>query len=198
MSVEIELRRLTESNFSDFESITNCEDKGCFCAFWHQKWDSVEAWDKQKETAPERNRETTLNRIQHGFHVGVLAYRGSTLLGWISVAPVPEFYWAWRRVANIGESAKTTACVPCLTRNPKHRNSIQESELLISLQKYGKSQGWTALEGYPFDQSAIEKYGDALTWPGVIQSFQSAGFERSAAHWLSNSECERSIYSIKI
>jgi hypothetical protein len=198
MPAPIVLKNLTEANFADFETITNCEDKGCFCSFWYQKWSSIEEWDQRKEQLPGWNRELVLGRIRSGFHVGVIAYRGSEPVAWLSVGPIPEIYWAWKRIAAIGEAAAKTACIPCLTRNPRHRDSVGEAELLRPLAEYGRARGWIAIEGYPFDVSTIAKQGDSATWPGETDAFEQAGFTRIAPHWLSGGDWQRSIYRLAL
>ncbi|MGK5089094.1 hypothetical protein WDW86_16170 [Bdellovibrionota bacterium FG-2] len=63
---------------------------------------------------------------------------------------------------------------------------------------YGKSQGWATIEGYPFDASAVEKHKADVLWPGMTKGFVEAGFERSAPHWLSQADWERSIYRVQV
>ncbi|MGK5089095.1 GNAT family N-acetyltransferase [Bdellovibrionota bacterium FG-2] len=120
---KIRIEKLTEANFTDYEELTRCgKDGGCYCAFWHQKWASMESWIKREKEAPELNRATVLDRVRSGFHVGVLAYRGEELLGWISVGPLTDFYWTWKRAIAVGEASKNTAGITCITLAPKFRN----------------------------------------------------------------------------
>lgn len=190
------LERLSQNNFKDFESLTNCDTHpACYCAFWHQKWASVSDWDERKKTNPEANKITILDRLKSGFHVGALAYRNEELVGWVSVAPVPEFYWAWRRLSKLGDSAKNIACITCVTVAPKLRSQGLQSEILKAVIDYSKTQGWSQVEGYPFDPSAFEKHGKALSWAGHVKGYADAGFQRIDSHWLSNPDYERSIYA---
>ena len=68
--------------------------------------------------------------------------------------------------------------------------------LLKALKAYGKEQGWTAIEGYPFDRETIDRLGDAVTWPGFPEDFAEAGFTRVREHWLNSKEHSRSIYQL--
>ena len=194
MDQAIRLERLTEKNFEDFSSFLNCQDSGCYCSFWYQKWSSMEEWDQRKASSPELNKSCMLDKVRSKFHIGVLAYQGDQLVAWISVGPVPEFYWAWRRSGQLGDAAKLTACIPCITRKTSVRDHLPESVLLEALKEYGRAQGWTNIEGYPFDRSAIEQHGKAVTWPGFPEDFERAGFQRVDAHWLSSPAASRSIY----
>jgi hypothetical protein len=195
---EIRLEKLTEENFEVFSEFLNRHDSGCYCSFWHQKFSSMEEWDKRKAEEPEKNKACLLEKIRSRFHPGVLAYRGDDLVAWVSVGPVIDFYWAWKRVAQLGEGAKTIAAIPCITRAQEFRDSVSEASILKPLIEYGKQQGWTAIEGYPFNRETIDSKGDAITWPGFPEDFAEAGFQRTGEHWLHSPEYARSIYRVNL
>jgi GNAT superfamily N-acetyltransferase len=195
----IRIEKLTESNFADYEKLTSCESGGgCYCAFWHQKWNSMEAWDQRKKEKPELNRQTILEKVKSHFHVGALAYSGDDLLAWISVSPLIDTYWFWKRSIHVGESAKTTAGITCFTVAPKYRGKGLQSQILVELLKYGKAQGWTSIEAYPFEKSALEKHGQSVLWPGLSKSYEEAGFKKIGPHWLNHPDWERALYKFDI
>ncbi|MCB9026011.1 MAG: hypothetical protein H6625_06820 [Bdellovibrionaceae bacterium] len=197
MSIRIE--RLSEKNFPDYEKLT-CRQAhgGCYCSFWHQKWQSMADWEKCQKETPERNRQLMFEKMRSGFHVGVLAYQNSDLLAWISVGPLIDFYWTWKRVAQIGEDAKSIAGITCFTIASDFRGKGLQSKILESLKDYGKEQGWKAIEGYPFDPSALEKHKQDVIWPGLTKGFERAGYKRTGPHWLSNPDAERSIFTVEL
>lgn len=197
MSIRIE--RLNEKNFSDYEKLTSCgTDGGCYCAFWHGKWNSVDEWKEREKTRPLENRDLIRQKMNFGFHVGALAYRGSELVAWISVGPITEYYWTWKRVAKVGEEANQIAGITCITISPELRSQKLQSEILVSLKAYGKNQGWKTIEGYPFEESAYKNHGKAVAWPGKVDGFIAAGFEKADSHWLNHPEWERSIYRAQL
>jgi hypothetical protein len=198
LSQTIRLEKLTEENFEAFSSFINCEDDGCYCSFWHQKISSMEEWDQLKSKTPEKNKSCLLEKVRSRFHVGVLAYQGSELVAWISVGPAIDFYWAWRRITQLGDSAKTVAIIPCITRKTELRNQITETELLLALKDYAKTQGWSAIEGYPFNRETLDRLGESFTWPGYPEDFEKAGFKRIGDHWLNSKEYSRSIYRVDL
>lgn len=199
MSHAIEIQALSERNFDDYVALTGCgRDGGCFCSFWHQRWASSDDWKARQRDAPDLNRECVRERLRSGFHVGVLAYRDGALLGWVAVAPLPEVYWCWRRVAQLGLDAERVAGILCMTLSPDARGEGMQSQVLSALADYGRSRTWKTLEGYPFDPSAIQLHGDELAWPGYTEGFRAAGFERSDSHWLSRSGHERSVYRLDL
>ena len=156
----------------------------------------MEEWETRKSEEPAKNKSCMLDKVRSRFHLGVLAYQGNELVAWISVGPIPDFYWAWRRVGQLGDSAKTVAAIPCITRKTEFRDQVTEASLLQALIPYAKEQGWTAIEGYPFDRETIDRLGDSVTWPGFPEEFRNAGFNRVSDHWLSAPEHRRSIYRI--
>ena len=194
----LRLETLTEKNFDEFSSFLNCEDSGCYCSFWHQKLSSMEEWDKRKAEEPEKNKACMLDKVRSRFHLGVLVYRGDNLVAWVSVGPLPEFYWAWRRVSKIGELAKLTAGIVCITRKSEVRNSLPEFEILNALKHYGKQQGWIAIEGYPFDREAINKHGESVTWAGFPEDFIHADFQKCDSNWLNSIDYPRSIFRVEL
>ena len=197
MSIRIE--RLSEKNFSDYEKLTSCGvDGGCYCAFWHGKWKSVDEWKEREKTRPLENRDLIRQKMNLGFHVGVLVYQNDKLAAWISVGPLPEYYWNWKRVAQVGENANQVAAITCLTIAPELRSQKLQVPILQALSEYGKAQGWKAIEGYPFESSAYEKHGKSVAWPGKAAGYISAGYSRTGAHWLNHPDFERSIYQIEL
>ena len=195
--MKVRIEQLTEDNFSDFEALTSCESGGgCYCSFWHQKISSMQEWDQRKKETPDLNRQIILDKIKTGFHAGVLAYADVELLAWISVGPLTDFYWTWKRVAQLGDDSNTVAGITCFTVAPKFRKQGLQAKILKELIEYGKEMGWSSLEAYPFDTSALEKHKDLVLWPGLANGYIDAGFSRVGSHWLHSSEAERSIFKV--
>lgn len=197
--MNIRIERISEKNFNDFEQLT-CRQAhgGCYCSFWHQKWASMEDWEKCQKETPEVNRKIVYEKMRSGFHVGVLAYKGDELLAWISIGPLTDFYWTWKRVVQVGEKSNSVAAITCFTIISDKRGQGLQAEVLNALKAYGHEQGWKAIEGYPFDESALEKHKQDVIWPGLAKGFSKAGFERIGEHWLSQKNWERSIYRIDL
>lgn len=193
--MSIEIQQLSDDNFHDYEFVTTLDkEKPCYCSWWHIKPSSMQAYDEEKKTNPTKFRECVRTKLKTGFHVGVIAYENNKPMAWIAIGPIPEFYWAWKRVAMIGEKAGTTAAIMCFNTFPEFRGKGRTVEILQALENYGKSKGWDGIEGYPFDESAIAKHGSAILWPGLTQEFIGAGYARIRTHWLNSDQAERSIF----
>ena len=126
----------------------------------------------------------------------MLAYADGELLAWISVGPLTDFYWTWKRVAQLGDDSNTVAGITCFTVAPKFRKQGLQAKILKELIEYGKEMGWSSLEAYPFDTSALEKHKDLVLWPGLAKGYVDAGFSRVSSHWLHSTEAERSIFKV--
>lgn len=200
MTKKIRIEQLSEENFEDYASIAakGSDGKICYCSFWHQKWSSMEEYDNAKKDGPEKLKNCVLEKVRSNFHVGVVAYFDDEPCAWISVGPLIDFYWTWRRVAQIGEEAKTVAGITCFTTAKKYRNLEIKIATLEALKLYGKEKGWTKIEGYPFSEDAILEHGIELKWPGEIVEFENSNFTKICDHWLSSSNCERYIYEVKL
>lgn len=195
----IRIERLSEKNFGDFERLAACAPHtGCYCSFWHQKWASTADWEKCRKETPELNRQIVFEKMRSGFHVGVLAYQGADLIAWVSVGPLIDFHWTWKRAVQIGENAAKVAGITCFALAEKLRGKGFQTKILEALKAYGAEQGWKAIEGYPFDASAVEKHKQEVTWCGLTKGFAQAGFTRAAPHWLSSADAERSIYRVEL
>jgi hypothetical protein len=198
MGLPIRLEQLNEQNFEAYSKFLNAHDSGCYCSFWHQKFSSMAEWDKRKAEEPDLNKSCMLDKIRSRFHLGVLAYKGDQIVAWVSVGPATDFYWAWRRLSALGDTAKTVAIIPCITRKKELRAELPESELLKALKDYGRTVGWSAIEGYPFDRVAHDKHGHAIAWAGFPEDFERAGYKRVGEHWLHSPEHSRSIYRFEL
>lgn len=195
----IEIQQLSDENFHHYESVTTLDkEKPCYCSWWHIKPTSMEAYDAEKKKTPEKFRECVRTKLHTGFHVGVIAFESNQPVAWIAVGSLPEFYWAWRRTADLGRTAGETAAIMCFNTFPNFRGKGRTTEVLNALAKYGQSLGWKSIEAYPFDDSAVKAHGPTLLWPGTPGEFMSAGYKKLGAHWLSSDQAMRWIFSRQI
>lgn len=200
VTTSLRIEQFSDQNIPDYENLTKLGDNGklCYCSFWHAKWSSMAEYDQTKAQQPEKLRACVIDRMRSQFHVGVIVYLEDKPCAWVSVGPLTDFYWAWRRVAQVGEIASTTAGIMCFTIAPEFRGQKMQAKILDELKIYGASKGWTSIEAYPFSNEAIQKHGSALKWPGLTSGYERAGFKKLKDHWLSSSEAERHIYNFEL
>jgi len=196
----ITIRPFSLANLADYEQLTQHGDEGqsCYCSFWHQKWSSMDEYHLAQREEPERLKESVIAKMKGGFHVGVVAYLDDKPCAWISVGPLIDFFWAWRRVAQIGESAKNIAGIVCFTIAPEFRGQKMQAQILEALKTYAKEKEWTSIEAYPFSDEAIDLHGPKLKWAGLARGYENAGFKFTGDHWLSSPEYKRSIYAFDV
>ena len=200
MAQKIRIERFSDKNINDYENLTKLDQNGklCYCSFWHAKWASIDEYDKVKEDNPNRLKNCVIDKMRSNFHVGAIAYIDEEPGAWISVGPLTDFYWSWKRVAQLGISAQNIAGIMCFTIAPNFRGKGLQKHILIELINYGKQQKWTSIEAYPFSNEAILKHGDALKWPGLTKGYEQSGFTKTQDHWLSSDDYKRFIYNIDL
>src|SRR4051812_46133256 len=105
MKRKIRIEQFSDKNIDAYERLTKLGDNGklCYCSFWHAKWTSMADYDKAKEERPEQLKACVIERMRSQFHVGVIVYVDDQPSAWVSVGPLTDFYWSWKRVAHIGE-----------------------------------------------------------------------------------------------
>lgn len=200
MKKQIKIEQFSDKNINEYDKLTKLGDDGklCYCSFWHAKWASMAEYDQAKKDRPEQLKSCVVERMRSNFHVGVIVYADNQPCAWVSVGPLTDFYWSWKRVARIGEIAKTTAGIMCFTLAPEFRGQGLQTQILNELKVYGKTKGWTSIEAYPFSDEAIAKHGEALKWPGLTSGYDKAGFNKLQDHWLSSPDAQRFIYSAEL
>jgi GNAT superfamily N-acetyltransferase len=196
LAMDVELRRLTETNFEDYCRLTKDEGDegiwGCYCAFFHVP---PAVWEEQCRMDPLLNREAVSEAVLAGRHVGVLAYEEGHPAAWVSVGPLNDFLWARPRVQALGADAPATAGILCFVVRPERRRSGMQGHLLVALADYATRQDWASLEGYPFDPAACHAHPhEKLGYPGFVKPFEEHGFRRMGPHWNSRLGFERWIY----
>lgn len=106
---------------------------------------------------------------------GLLAYEGARPVGWVSVAPRPEYSRAERsRITKPIDNEPAWAIV-CFFVHPTARGTGAATALLNAAVDYAASRGATLLEAYPVDTAAGE-IPAAEAWHGTAAMFEAAGF----------------------
>ena len=103
--------------------------------------------------------------------VGVLAYQGTTPVGWCSIAP-RETYAALERFRALPRLDDAPVwSVVCFVVDRRFRNAQATLGLLRAAVEYASAAGATIIEGYPVDPGAR-----LYTYMGSPGTFRRAGF----------------------
>ena len=109
---------------------------------------------------------------------GVLAYDDAEVVGWAAVAPRSEL--AFARSTKIPHVDQLPVwSVWCIRVRPGHRGKGISHALLKGAVAYARSQGASAIEGYPVDNRG-KKVDLTMAYVGTRKLFEDAGFTKAA------------------
>lgn len=148
---------------------------GCWCMFWRvAKGGAV--WTASKG-AP--NRRAFKRLVGSGEATGVLAFRGSTPVGWCSVAPKEDFAYFDRTRALLCNSPSGTWSVTCFYVPTRERGRGIAGALLQAAVVLAQDGGAAAVEGYPVRPPADgATVAASFAWTGLPALFEAAGFQK--------------------
>jgi GNAT superfamily N-acetyltransferase len=148
----------------------------CWCTWWRQT--STEFSHGIEEDGA-GNRELMHEIVRAGSEPGLLAYRDGRPVGWISVAPRPQFgrILRSRRIGPPPEEAddQGTWSVVCFWIPRGERGKGVANELLKGAVEHARERGARRLEAYPVDTSSGQ-HQPANLFTGTLAMFQRAGF----------------------
>jgi len=163
---------VTPDRWSDVETLfgENGACGGCWCMAWrkpHAEWRR----DKGKG-----NRAGLRALVKKGPPPGILAYDGSTPIGWCAVAPRQEYaVLAKSRVLRPLDDAPVWSVSCFFIARPYRRQGVSV-QLLQAAVGFVKQCGGSVVEGYP----VLPKKGampDTFAWTGTLSAFLKAGFQ---------------------
>jgi GNAT superfamily N-acetyltransferase len=163
---------LTRERFADLEALFGERGAcaGCWCMFWHLPRKEYEAGKG------ERNRRAMRARVLGGEVPGVLAYDGSTPVGWCAIAPrdsVPAIVRS--RTLRTVPGGNEVWSVTCFFVERTHRGSGVSVALLKAAADHGARHGARQVEGYPVEPRT-GRMPAAFAWTGLRATFERAGF----------------------
>jgi len=158
---------VTAERLPDLEEFSNCHGKFRYCA-----------WMRWRMTSSAFRRSTKEDRVaaleglvRTGTPVGILAYSGTTPVGWCSVAPRESYAALERsRVLPRVDDAPVWSVV-CLFVDRHFRRQGLTGRLLQAAVDYAREQSAPAVEGYPVAPDA-----PSYRYMGTPETYRRAGF----------------------
>jgi GNAT superfamily N-acetyltransferase len=148
----------------------------CWCTWWRQS--SADFGDGVKEDGA-ANRALMRRIVQAGSEPGLLAYRDGRAVGWVSVAPRPQYgrVLRSRRIGPAPEEApdESVWSVVCFWIPREERGKGVATELLAGAVAHARERGAATLEAYPVD-TAGGRHPSANLFTGTLAMFRRAGF----------------------
>jgi GNAT superfamily N-acetyltransferase len=109
---------------------------------------------------------------------GVLAYDGTTVVGWAAVAPRAELpFERSTKIPHVDDLPVWSLW--CVRVRPGHRGKGIAHAAVRGAADYARSKGAPAVEGYPVDNQG-EKVDLTMAYVGTRSLFEKAGFTKAA------------------
>ena len=109
---------------------------------------------------------------------GLIGYRGSTPIGWISLGPRDDYAKLQRSPVMKPVDAAPVWSVVCFVVPAEHRHQGVARALLDGAIAWARKRGITLLEAYPIEKP--ERSNDTWMWHGAGSMFRHAGFTEVA------------------
>ena len=167
----VEIRPLTAERWPDLERLFagRGDQASCWCTWWR-----LPGKDYERARVAGR-REVMTERARRPPAPGLLAYDGDVPVGWVAVAPRPEYPRIPRSaVATYDPSVPGCWAVTCFYVPPGRRGQGLTTALLAAAVEHARAHGARFLEGYPVDRAA--RGSSSAMYPGALGVFLRAGF----------------------
>jgi ribosomal protein S18 acetylase RimI-like enzyme len=174
------VRPLTPSRWPDLEAIFAAKGcsvaRGCWCMCYRRSGER--APPPAGRTHAQQNRRDFKALVDGGEFTGLIAYRGRTPVGWLSLGP-REGYAKLRRssVMKPVDDAPVWSII-CFVVPAEHRGQGVARALLDGAIAFAKRRKVKLLEAYPVDKRG--RSADENMWFGAKSMFDAAGFEEVA------------------
>jgi len=144
---------------------------GCWCQAWRiekgEKWNDIKG-----AVAKKRLRKGILD----GTTLGIVAFDGTTPVGWCTFGPRDSFSRLNRaRSLQCADSARVWS-LPCFFVIRGYRGKGVAKAMLRHALEAMRAKGARIAEGYPSKPNKDGQYIAAFSWTGTLSLFEKAGF----------------------
>jgi len=176
----LEVRPLTADRWEDLVALFGRSGAfgNCWCTWWRQTGSEFGRGIRERGAG---NRALLRSLTTEGHEPGLIAYRDGQPVGWISVAPRPD-YGRVIRSPSIGpgrrspEAADTDVwSVVCFWMPRAQRGKGIAMALLRAAVDHARSRGARVLEAYPID-TGEERHPQSSVFTGTLAMFRRVGF----------------------
>jgi len=178
--VKLNVLPATPERWADVEAVFNGKGcsmaRGCWCMFYRRS--GAQAPSPAGLTRAERNRRDLKALVDGSKTPGLLAYRGTTPVGWVALAPREQFAKLRRSPVMKPVDDKPVWSVICFVVPSQHRGQGVARALLRGAIAHARRNGASLIEAYPVDKRGRSR--DDAMWFGAISMYQRAGFSEVA------------------
>ncbi len=171
---DLTIRRVTPSRMDDLARVQSGGwGSGCWCMYPRLTPKMERALPGPGITSEKRRRAmTALARRRTA--PGLLAYRGSEVIGWVAVAPRPELGRVDASKATPRVDDAPVWVIPCITVRRRERGRGVAVALIRAAVAYAAAHGAPAVEAYP--RAGGGRVQDDYAFFGTERLFRKAGF----------------------
>jgi ribosomal protein S18 acetylase RimI-like enzyme len=175
----ITVHPLTDARWQDLEAVFNAKGcsiaRGCWCMYYRESGrQQVPEGQKVQDL-----RKSGLRKLAGGEPAaGLLAYRGKTPVGWVTLGPREHFTRLQRSPVMKKVDDRPVWSILCFVVPPEHRHQGVATALLHGAIAYARKKGAVSLEAYPVDK--VTHGADDWLWHGAKSMYDKAGFAEVA------------------
>lgn len=175
------IRPLTPERWPDLEAVFMARGcsvaRGCWCMFYRETGAFIVPGMKN---AAQVRKGKLRDLAMKGPPPGLIAYRGSQPVGWVTLGPREDFRRLEKSRAMKAVDAKPVWSIICFVVPSEFRGQGVATALLEGAVAFARKQGATIVEAYPKDPAG--KVADNSLWFGRKSMYDKAGFEEVARH----------------
>jgi GNAT superfamily N-acetyltransferase len=177
--VSLEIHPATADRWQDLAALFGRSGafSNCWCTWWRQTSADFSHGVQERGAG---NRSLMHEIVDSGAEPGLLAYRDGIPVGWVSVAPRPQYgrVLRSRRIGPAPEEAgdERVWSVVCFWIPRAERGKGVANELLRAAVEHARRRGARLLEAYPVD-TAGGRHPAANLFTGTLAMFQRTGFQ---------------------
>jgi len=175
----ITVRPATPARWPDLESVFNARGcslaRGCWCMYYRRSG----AYEPPRgKSRSQGNRAALKALVEAGPPPGLIAYRGATPVGWVSLGPREDYRKLERSPVMRPVDGEPAWSIVCFVVPAEFRGQGVAAALLDAAVKYAKKRGARLVEAYPVDKRG--RLADDTLWFGAKSMYDDAGFTEVA------------------
>jgi GNAT superfamily N-acetyltransferase len=174
--MNLTIEPVTPERWPDLEAVFHAKGcavaRGCWCM--HYRRSGSRGPLPPGTTRAQANRADLRAQVVAGRPPGLIGYRGTVPVGWVSVGPREEYARLKRSPVMKAVDDRPVWSVICFVVPAAHRGQGVARALLEGAIAYARNQGAARIEAYPVDRPG-RSASDSL-WFGAKSMFDRAGF----------------------
>ena len=178
--MKLTVRPLTPARWKDVEALFNARGcsvaRQCWCMYYRRS--GAPTAPPRGTTRARSNRAALRRLVDSGEPPGLIAYRGRTPVGWVSLGPREAFARLKRSPVMKPVDDRPVWSIVCFVVPAEYRGQGVARALLQGAIAYAHERGARLLEAYPVDRAGRSS-ADSM-WFGAKSMYDAAGFEEVA------------------